>query len=285
MSAQTPRGKAYTDAEIDSLLETIEDILPRCSNHWETVRSSHTSYYPDLGRTTESLKRKFASLYNYKKPTGDPTCPPQVRRAKAIWENIKSRMGIAVDDDRSSILGEDEVLESTEVNQGEENQDMNRDTQFSNVQAFPSMNVGDADDLSSSNPDSSRFRPLQISTPRVARSMGRQRQAREPSQFVEIMQMMIAREDAERDRENRRQQEREEREERYRREREREREEREERYRCEHQEAEDHREQRLERQMQQHMEMMQIMMMSIANKKKLIFKNKNVTMKMIRSNL
>lgn len=268
MSAQTPRGKAYTDAEIDSLLETIEDILPRCSNHWETVRSTHTSYYPDLGRTTESLKRKFASLYNYKKPTGDPTCPPQVRRAKAIWENIKSRMGIAVDDDRSSILGEDEVLESTEVSQGEENQDMNRDTQFSNVPAFPSMNVGETDDLSSSNPDSSRFRPLQISTPRVARSMGRQRQAREPSQFVEIMQMMIAREDAERDRENRRQQEREEREERYRREREREREEREERYRCERQEAEDRREQRLERQMQQHMEMMQIMMMSIANKKK-----------------
>ena len=173
MSAQTPRGKAYTDAEIDSLLETIEDILPRCSNHWETVRSTHTSYYPDLGRMTESLKRKFASLYNYKKPTRDPTCPPQVHRAKAMWENINSRMGIAVDDDRSSILGEDEVLESMEVNQGEENQDMNRDTQFSNVPAFPSMNVGDADDLLASNPDSSRFRPLQISTPRVARSLGR----------------------------------------------------------------------------------------------------------------
>ena len=59
MSAQTPRGKAYTDAEIDSLLETIEDILPCCSNHWETVRSTHTSYYPDLSRTTESLKRKL----------------------------------------------------------------------------------------------------------------------------------------------------------------------------------------------------------------------------------
>ena len=115
--------------------------------------------------------------------------------------------------------------------------------------------------------DSMHFHHPQISTACVARSLGRQRQAREPSQFVEIMQMMIAREDAERDRENRRQQEREEREERYRREREREREEREERYRCERQEAEERREQRLERQMQQHMEMMQIMMMSVANKK------------------
>ena len=157
-----------------------------------------------------------------------PEIPLVLPKCVGQRQSVKSRMGIAVDNDRSSILGEDEVLESTEVNQGEENQDMNRDTQLSNVPAIPSMDVGDTDDLSSSNPDSLHFRPPQISTPHVARSLGRQRQAREPSQFVEMTQMMTAREDAERDRENRCQQEQEECKERYRRKHEREQEEREE---------------------------------------------------------
>ncbi len=213
----TPRGQAYTESEIDSLLETIESVLPRCANEWETVRTTHASYYPDLGRTTESLKRKFASLYNAKKPTGDPTCPPQVRRAKRAWEEIKSLLGVVVDDDGMNI-GSDDVYDTAEENESDR-----------------------TDDIAQPPALSAASFPHQMSTPRVSRSAFRNQQS---SQFAEMMQLMFARDAAEREREIMRQQEREEREERYRRER---------------AEAEERREQR----MQQQMDMMQMMWMTI----------------------
>ena len=61
-------------------------------DHWvyTPVRIIHMSHYPDLGHSTERLKRKFPSLDNHKKPTGDPNHPPHIHRAKRAWENIKA---------------------------------------------------------------------------------------------------------------------------------------------------------------------------------------------------
>lgn len=121
------------------------------------------SYYPDLGHSTDSLKRKFASLYNHKKPTGNPNCPPHVVcRAKTAWENIKSSMDIGVDDDRTSIRGDDQC------NGAEEN----HNAHASDPPALPPRNVSDADDISSTNMDSLSF-SQQMSAPRVARSLAR----------------------------------------------------------------------------------------------------------------
>ncbi len=86
------RGRGFTIAEIDSLLEIIEEVLPIGPNDWDRVTERHITFYPGLGRTRESLRRKFASLYNHKKPTGDPTCPVYVRNAKHIFEQIKEAM-------------------------------------------------------------------------------------------------------------------------------------------------------------------------------------------------
>jgi len=188
MATQTPRGRAYTDSEVDSLLDTIESILPRCANHWENVRITHASYYPDLGRTTESLKRKFAMLYNSKKPTGDPTCPLQVRRAKRAWEDIKASMDIGVDDDRMSVRGDGNG------NEAEDTED-NLEADASDRPALPSRSVGDTDDTSSTHTDSASF-PRQMSTSRVFRSNARQRSMQQSSHFMEMMQMMVARDDA-----------------------------------------------------------------------------------------
>jgi hypothetical protein len=43
----------------------------------------------------DSLKHKFSSLHNNKKPTGDHNCPPEVRRAKRLWRMIQSEMGFS----------------------------------------------------------------------------------------------------------------------------------------------------------------------------------------------
>ena len=88
----TTIGPGFSDEKVAAHLDIIDEILPNSPNNWERVAVSHCNLFPDLTRNTKSLKRKFKSLYNHKKPTGDPTCPVAVRKAKQIWEEIKSGM-------------------------------------------------------------------------------------------------------------------------------------------------------------------------------------------------
>jgi hypothetical protein len=60
-------AKIYCLLEILEILEIIEDLLPIGPNDWDRVTQRHTAYYPGHVRTRETLKRKFASLYNHKK--------------------------------------------------------------------------------------------------------------------------------------------------------------------------------------------------------------------------
>ena len=68
----TTRGPGFSDEEVAALLDIIVEILPNSPNDWERVAESHRNLFPDLKRNTKSLKRKFKSLYNQKKPTDDP---------------------------------------------------------------------------------------------------------------------------------------------------------------------------------------------------------------------
>jgi hypothetical protein len=45
-------------------------------------------------REGDDLKLKFRRLKSVKKPTGDPTCPPQVVRAKRIYRGIERKMNV-----------------------------------------------------------------------------------------------------------------------------------------------------------------------------------------------
>ena len=93
------RGLGYTDAELEALLGIIEEVLPRSPNEWEAISRRHIENYP--GRTQDSIRRKFNSLANHKKPAGDPNCPPTVRRAKRIFARIRKRMNISDGEDDS----------------------------------------------------------------------------------------------------------------------------------------------------------------------------------------
>ena len=44
--------------------------------------------FPEFSRTGESLKRKFNSIAKRSGPSGDPNCPPYVRKAKAVKKKI-----------------------------------------------------------------------------------------------------------------------------------------------------------------------------------------------------
>lgn len=117
------RGKGFSKGEIDHLLEIIEDICPIGPGPWERVAERHILLYPNLDRTKDSLRKKFASLYNNKIPTGDPRCPANVRKAKHIYRAIQEKMeltdGGGSDDDYED-EEEDDDNEDEEEEEGEE---------------------------------------------------------------------------------------------------------------------------------------------------------------------
>jgi hypothetical protein len=265
------RGRGYTIAEIDCLLDIIEDILPIGPIDWDRVTQRHIAYYPGHGRTRETLKRKFATLYNHKKPTGDPTCPPHVRNAKRIWDLIKLEMDVSDGEGGGDTAGDDNPGEEIpddvpalppmeDVDHDPPNEDGEDTTESSMGVGGGGGNVRGGGNVV---PSEGSIAGVRVRTPRSNRTAGTPSQS---TNFSELMQFMLMRADNEQRMEQRRRQEREEIEERRRRERE----EIEERNRRERQETEERRERRLERQLQNQSEMMQMLMMSMlgGNKKR-----------------
>ena len=89
------RGSGFSIDETNCLLDSIEEILPIDMDEWSLVERRHQVAYPDRNRTKESLRRKFQSLYLVKKATGDPTYPPEVRRAKALQQAIREKAEVS----------------------------------------------------------------------------------------------------------------------------------------------------------------------------------------------
>ena len=82
------RGFQFRAEEIDDFLEVVETYLPISAQNWQTVADSHLENYPREQRTAESLRRKFQEISRRTGPTGDPTCPPYVIKAKAINQQL-----------------------------------------------------------------------------------------------------------------------------------------------------------------------------------------------------
>ena len=85
-SSTTGRGTAsnYSKAETNFALDCIEQIVPIGSEEWNQVVLLHATKYEKQKRNLQSIRRKFRDLYRMKIPTGNPHCPPEVRRAKRI---------------------------------------------------------------------------------------------------------------------------------------------------------------------------------------------------------
>ena len=103
------RGPGFSSQEVQALLDTIERILPVGGIQWHAVLLEHERQFPELRRTKDALKRKFAALYNTKMPTGDPNIPPDVLQAKRLYEEIKKNAEVCIgggDDDEAEELVE-----------------------------------------------------------------------------------------------------------------------------------------------------------------------------------
>lgn len=101
----TPRGRGrgggrqlghrnYTHAEIEKLFDVIEEVEPIGSNHWAQVWIEYSEWAKENAYSTRDaamVKQKFDPLANENRPTGDPNCPPSVRRAKRFARAIIGR--------------------------------------------------------------------------------------------------------------------------------------------------------------------------------------------------
>jgi hypothetical protein len=98
------RGLKYNKDEIEAFLDIMEDHLPIGPQEWEDVTEAHNDRFPMKNRDKDSLRRKFNEFVNSKKPTGDPQCPPHIRKAKLI-----ARMIIAKSDSSAGVLNDEEL--------------------------------------------------------------------------------------------------------------------------------------------------------------------------------
>jgi hypothetical protein len=93
------RGPSFSEQEVSSMLDLIEERCPIGSQEWDVIEAIHNVRFPDMKRTKDTIKRKYSLLYSAKSPTGDPNCPPNVRRAKRIYHMIKEKTDLVADDD------------------------------------------------------------------------------------------------------------------------------------------------------------------------------------------
>jgi len=86
----------YFDLYTPVLLNIVAEILPLGGDQWELVASRYKATIPPscVARDAESLKSKFKTLRLVKKPTGDPTCPPEVKMAKRLYREIEAKASV-----------------------------------------------------------------------------------------------------------------------------------------------------------------------------------------------
>ena len=107
-SNKKKRGTGFTQAETLSFLDTLESAIPIGPDDWSQVEATHLEKWPDTSRDVASLRRKFQALYRKKAPTGDPTCPPEIKKAKSIMFHIRERA--ECDDNANDSDGDDSFL-------------------------------------------------------------------------------------------------------------------------------------------------------------------------------
>src|SRR5690242_400221 len=92
-----PGAQNFTQEDTDELLSLLETVAPGSQVGWQRIKDSYNEYAVTNGRQirdVQSLKNKFNSLANKTKPSGEPNCPINVRRAKEIRRKIEVAWGV-----------------------------------------------------------------------------------------------------------------------------------------------------------------------------------------------
>ena len=98
MPPKKRRSTNFSEGELQSLLDTIESILPIGSGEWDRVMNEHSIDFEQQHRTVESLRRKFRDLHLKKAPTGDPNMSATVPAPLFTLRLASPDPAITVDD-------------------------------------------------------------------------------------------------------------------------------------------------------------------------------------------
>lgn len=94
MSKKAKKGPNFTQGEVDTMLELIDEARPLSYTQWELVAEEHRKFFPTTDRDAEGLRRKFNALAGRNTPTGDPFIPPDVKKAKKIRRELSEMSGL-----------------------------------------------------------------------------------------------------------------------------------------------------------------------------------------------
>ncbi|KAG1704972.1 hypothetical protein DVH05_004998 [Phytophthora capsici] len=83
------------------MLTAVEDILALGGNEWEAVAGRYGREFSE--RDVDAIKRKSLARNNALKPTGDPSCPEEVVRAKRAYYRMESRSGVEAFEDAAPV--------------------------------------------------------------------------------------------------------------------------------------------------------------------------------------
>jgi cobalamin biosynthesis protein CobT len=86
------------------LISLLEAIHPLGPEQWENIVSRYNSEYAKPKersiRDKESLRQQWYKMTKVSKPTGDPSCPEYIRRAKRLNREIQNEIAMTgIDDD------------------------------------------------------------------------------------------------------------------------------------------------------------------------------------------
>ena len=149
-STRAGSGPRFSLDELETMLTCIETVLPIGPEEWEMVADTHSLDFPAHNREASSLRRKFQSLYNQNVPTGDPTCPPHVRRAKRLRYKIEERA------DSSNMVGGggDADLGFDDHEEGAQEEEVEEETggiEDEEINAGATINDGAAEEVQNNN--------------------------------------------------------------------------------------------------------------------------------------
>jgi hypothetical protein len=91
----TPGCQGYSTSDCIALIATVKQILPIGGQEWTKVQDIYNEYARAnncMLCQANPLKTKFKNLSNQKKPTGKSICPPHIREAKDVDNEICIRI-------------------------------------------------------------------------------------------------------------------------------------------------------------------------------------------------
>ncbi|PLW15586.1 hypothetical protein PCASD_21781 [Puccinia coronata f. sp. avenae] len=88
---RTPGCQGYSISDCEALIAAVKQVLPLGSQEWSKVQDIYNVYARENGRQlqeSDPLKPKFKTLWDVKKPTGNPHIAEYIRDAKEVEQQI-----------------------------------------------------------------------------------------------------------------------------------------------------------------------------------------------------